>query len=61
MADARVPVWINGALADDRARHTGLACRPVVGEEVVAFCQLVMGSEFPLRHLKEVRWAARRV
>ena len=116
LADARLPVWVNGALADDRARHTGLACRPVADDEVVAFCQsapaneyvfqgldgrvaaqvleqvggngrfrfdvskltdygyawdeylgrhglgnLVMGSEFPLRHLEEVRWAVRRV
>ena len=116
LADAGLPVWVNCALADDRARHSGLASRPVGGDEVVAFCQsappndyvfqglgghvagkvldqaggegrfrfdaskltdygygwdgfvdkygldhLVMGSEFPLRHLQEVRWAAQRV
>jgi predicted TIM-barrel fold metal-dependent hydrolase len=116
LADAGLPVWINCQLADDRARHTGLASRPVKGEEVVSFCQsapsndyvlqglhgqvagraleaaadggrlrfdaskltdgsyawdgfvgkyglsnLVMGSEFPLRHIEEVRWTARRI
>ena len=116
LADANLPVWINCALADNRARHSGLASRPVAGSEVVAFCQsappndyvfqglhgraagqaleqagdgarlrfdaskltdgsyawdgfvgthgldnLVMGSEFPLRHLEEVRWTARRI
>ncbi len=115
LADARLPVWINCALADDRARHSGLASRPVTSSEVVSFCRtapandyvfqglgghvaaqalaeaadaarlrfevsrltdstfawddfvnahgrdnLVMGSEFPLRHLQETRWAARR-
>jgi len=116
LADARLPVWINCALADDRARHSGLASRPVTSSEVVSFCRtapandyvfqglgghvaaqalaeaadaarlrfevsrltdstfawddfvnahgrdnLVMGSEFPLRHLQEVRWTAQRI
>jgi hypothetical protein len=116
LADAKLPVWVNCALADDRTRHSGLASRPVASEEVVAFCgtapsndyvlqglgprpigqvldrspgdgrfrfemskltdysyawddfvgkhgitHLVLGSEFPLRDLREVRWTARRI
>jgi predicted TIM-barrel fold metal-dependent hydrolase len=115
LADARLPVWINCGLGDDRTRPAGLAWRPVAPDELAAFCaaapandyvvqrmrghaaaraleqaadgvrlrfdssrltdatfawddfvnkygldNLVMGSEFPLRHLEEVRWAARR-
>ena len=116
LSDARLPVWVNCALADARARHTGVACRPVAAEELSAFCKaappndyvfqglagrpiaqalnalsgggrfrfevsrltdysyefdevadrhglshLVMGSEFPLRDLREVRWTAQRI
>jgi len=116
LADAKLAVWINCALADDRTRHSGLATRPVAGEELAAFSEaapaneyvfqgvgaraigrmldkrqggggfrfeisrltdgsydyddfvgkhgishLVMGSEFPLRHIQEVRWTARRI
>lgn len=116
LADAKLPVWINCALADDRTRHSGLATRPVALEELAAFSEaappneyvlqglggrsigrmldrrqgggslrfelsrltdgsyeyddfvgkhglshLVMGSEFPLRHIQEVRWTARRI
>ncbi len=116
LSEARIPVWINCAIADHRTRHSGLACRPVSGEELAAFCRnappndyvlqgvgarqvsrilgghagdaslrfevsrltdssydygdvaaehglahLVMGSEFPLRDLREVRWTAQRV
>ena len=116
LAERGLSVWVTCALADDRTRHSGLACRPVAAEEVTAFCesvqendyvfqgllgdamarvlerrrgdgrfrfemsrltdscyaweslvseygisQLVMGSEFPLRHLHEVRWTARRI
>jgi hypothetical protein len=116
LADAKLPVWINCALADDRTRHTGVASRPAAAEELVAFSEaappneyvfqglaarsigrmldrrqgdgrfrfeisrltdgsydfddfvgkhglshLVMGSEFPLRHLQEVRWTAQRI
>jgi predicted TIM-barrel fold metal-dependent hydrolase len=116
LADARLPVWINCALADDRTRHSGLDWRLVRTEELANFCAsapandyvfqglhagaaagaleaasdtarfrfdvskltdicytldefvgkygrdcLVMGSEFPLRHIEEVRWTARRI
>jgi len=116
LSDAKLPVWVNCALGDDRTRHSGLACRPVAAQEAVAFCEaapkndyvfqglsgdvagkvlerfkgderfrfdiskltdygygwdrfvgkygtahLVAGSEFPLRHIEEVRWTARRI
>lgn len=116
LAQKRVPVWINCIVADDRFRHSGLACRAVATEEAIAFCagappnayvfqglsgrgvaqilarcrgderfrfeisrltdnsgalddvvgeyglsRLVMGSEFPLRDLREVRWTAQRI
>jgi hypothetical protein len=116
LADARLPVWLNCALADDRTRHSGLDWRRVRDEELASFCAsapandyvfqglysgpvakalesasgggrfrfdmskftdvcyawdefvgkhgrdcLVMGSEFPLRHIQEVRWTAQRI
>ena len=114
-AEARIPLWINCRLGDDRFRHCGLACRPVSPEDLIRFgrrapeksyvlqgltageiCRflaemprdtrfrfeisrltdhpgaldqmvavrgtscLVMGSEFPLRDIRAVRWAAQR-
>lgn len=111
----RIPPWINCALGDYRFRHSGLACRPVTGDELTGFgrtapantyviqgatgdmianfmqrvratkqfrfelsrltdvsgalakalhafgpAAFVMGSEFPLRDLREVRWTADR-
>ncbi|MCK4376574.1 MAG: amidohydrolase, partial [Candidatus Brocadiae bacterium] len=38
LAKREVPVWINCFLSDDRARHSGLACRPVAPDEAAAFC-----------------------
>lgn len=114
-AAQRIPLWINCALGDYRFQHSGLACRPVMKDELTAFgrkaphnayviqgatgdmiadfmkrlpaksrfrfeishltdasgalaqavrqfgtAPLVMGSEFPLRDIRETRMVAER-
>lgn len=114
LVKTRLPIWINTQLGDHRFRHSGLSCRPVTTDELIAFAlaypsiaavvqgatapqitafmeripggqyrfeiskltdqsglfatavrafgvkPFVMGSEYPLRDLSEVRWVLQR-
>ena len=51
LAERGLSVWVNCALADDRTRHSGLACRPVAAEEVTAFCESAQGNDYVFQGL----------
>ncbi|MCK5802751.1 MAG: amidohydrolase family protein [Lentisphaeria bacterium] len=51
-AEAGFPLWINCSVADYRLRHRGLACRPVLHGEVVAFCRQAPRNAYVFQALK---------
>lgn len=51
LSEAKLPVWVNCALGDDRTRHSGLACRPVAAQEAVGFCEAAPKNEYVFQGL----------
>jgi len=51
LAEAKLPVWINCALGDDRTRHSGVASRPVTAQEALAFCEAAPENDYTFQGL----------